>query len=109
MTRKPEGADAAINCLPFARVGAPTGVATATTEAPPQTLNALGLVDLCRVLDVPVGLAIGTAMNDQGQSEEMDLALKRELLEMNRAYARIPDGNIRRALLQLVKTAAGPH
>ena len=118
MAKKHEGNDPINGCLPFVRTGSTvprTGSAAGRDSAigavPPPALDALALVDLCRMLDVPTGLGVsGTAPgNAMASDDEMDRSLKLELLELNRAYARIPDGNIRRTLLQLVKAAAGPH
>ncbi|GEM_PF-2790822 len=118
MAKKHEGNDPINGCLPFARIGSTASRAgsaagrdSAVGAVPPPTLDALALVDLCRLLDVPTGLAVtGTAPGSaMASGDEMDRSLKLELLELNRAYARIPDGNIRRTLLQLVKAAAGPH
>lgn len=74
-------------------------------DAAADTVDAMGLVDLCRLLDVPVGLAIGEAAAPR--AEESGNGLKREMLELNQAYARIQDPGVRRTLLQLVKAAAG--
>lgn len=74
-------------------------------DAAAATVDAVNLVELCRLLDVPVGLAIGQAASVP--AEDSERALKRELLELHHAYSRIGDAAIRRTLLQLVKAAAG--
>jgi len=69
---------------------------------PPAALDAVSLVELCRLLDVPVGLGVASG----AEVGDDDRQLKRELLELHRAYARIGNPGIRRTLLQLVQAAA---
>lgn len=111
MGKKTNGDDTIQSGPPFARLGAATVRNATVAGEPPHTVDALALVDLCRLLDVPAGLAVAVAPEDGAIAPDgdMDRAVKRELLELNRAYARIPDGNVRRTLLQLVKAAAAPH
>lgn len=117
MAKKTEGPDRTDGCLPFVRPGRQSLALPDGDPAPdehagmPAAMDALGLVTLCRLLDVPVGLGVGgtAAAGDLAPGDEADRVLKRELLELTRAYTRIPNPGVRRTLLTLIKAAAGPE
>jgi transcriptional regulator with XRE-family HTH domain len=85
-------------------------------------IGASRLYDLSRVLDVPVSFffddinpeaaaaALGGEGGDEGeetpQRYEPDPMMRRETLELVRAYYRIPDSQIRRRLFDLTKAIA---
>ncbi len=79
-------------------------------------VGASRLYDLSRVLDVPVsfffedlpgaaGIEAGAAAQPTEKAEH-DPMLKRETLELVRAYYRIPDSHVRRRLFELAKALA---
>lgn len=108
MAKKTEGADQPIGRLPFTRVGGANARESTSVAEGPTVLDALALVDLCRLLDVPVGVAVAevTASGGMAPDGDADRVLKRQLLELNRAFTRIPSPSVRNTLLQLVKAAA---
>ena len=79
-------------------------------------VGASRLFDLSRVLDVPVSFFFedlpGVAGNEAAATEqpaergEHDPMMKRETLELVRAYYRIPDSHVRRRLFELAKALA---
>jgi transcriptional regulator with XRE-family HTH domain len=85
-------------------------------------IGASRLYDLSRVLDVPVSFffddinpeAAAAALGAAGEDENEELApryepdpmMRRETLELVRAYYRIPDSQIRRRLFDLTKAIA---
>jgi transcriptional regulator with XRE-family HTH domain len=79
-------------------------------------VGASRLYDLSRVLDVPVSFffedlpsVVGTeaaASGEPAEKGEHDPMLKRETLELVRAYYRIPDSHVRRRLFELAKALA---
>jgi transcriptional regulator with XRE-family HTH domain len=88
-------------------------------------IGASRLFDLSRVLDVPVsfffddlnpGITASADEGTQGASEatataphEPDPMMRRETLELVRAYYRVPDAQTRRRLFELVKAIANAH
>jgi len=77
-------------------------------------IGASRLLDLARVLDVPVSYFFdeiapaGADPAETAQDAKADPMLKRETLELVRAYYRVPDANVRRRLLDLVRALATP-
>lgn len=84
-------------------------------------IGASRLFDLSHVLDVPVAYffdEMPTASAPEGyqpmsgqpeqrvETSEVDPMMKRETLELVRAYYRIPDANLRRKLFELAKAMA---
>jgi transcriptional regulator with XRE-family HTH domain len=89
-------------------------------------IGASRLFDLSRVLDVPVsfffddlnpGITASVGDGASGSSEsstapathEPDPMMRRETLELVRAYYRVPDAQTRRRLFELVKAIANAH
>jgi transcriptional regulator with XRE-family HTH domain len=89
-------------------------------------IGASRLFDLSRVLDVPVsfffddlnpGITASVDEGTPGSSEsttvtaphEPDPMMRRETLELVRAYYRVPDAQTRRRLFELVKAIANAH
>ncbi len=88
-------------------------------------IGASRLFDLSRVLDVPVSFFFDdlnpgiTASVDDGvpgasesttsPAHEPDPMMRRETLELVRAYYRVPDAQTRRRLFELVKAIANAH
>ena len=85
-------------------------------------VSASRLFDLSRVLDVPIayffeemptGVAAKSPSRLQGLAEpsaepmERDPMIKRETLELVRAYYRIPEPSVRKRLFELTKSLAG--
>ncbi len=84
-------------------------------------IGASRLFDLSRVLDVPVGfffdemsdeVAARSPSQIRGMSEEIedfgpDPMIKRETLELVRAYYKIVDPNVRKRLFEMTKSLAG--
>jgi len=82
-------------------------------------ISASRLYDFCRILHVPISYffddidavdaARGDVSHPTGAAPAGDPALRRETLELVRAYYRIPDQNTRRRIMELViGMAAGP-
>jgi len=88
-------------------------------------IGASRLFDLSRVLDVPVSFffddlspgitaaadetAPGSGESPVSAPHEPDPMMRRETLELVRAYYRVPDAQTRRRLFELVKAIANAH
>ncbi len=75
-------------------------------------ISASKLWNLTQILDVPVSYFYDDMPADQagpapsGNGQEPDVLLKRETLELVRAYHRIPDHKARHQILKMVKALA---
>jgi hypothetical protein len=74
-----------------------------TASSAPGVIDVQGLVDLCRLMEVPVGLAVAAPSGVDAADHQ---ALKRQQLELAQAFGRIADPRVRQTLLNLVKAAA---